>query len=480
MAPGGTGPDRRRAIAALAGAAFTGGAITWPLDGARQPPLAPVTGDPSLWTADAEFTDAEFFGPVTAGGLLLVEEPLTARERTRVLSCLDPVTGNRRWSVPLRPSLGELKKMLVAGSTMLVRTEETLLALDPRTGHTIWNRDRKTNESFSTVLTGAGLVLDSGANRPEAERNPAYTTHAYEIGSGRLRWTTEVKPAVWAQSSSIHAAGLLVGAASAPDPRALLGEDLLISYAMDAATGRQRWWRRLSEDEWASKMTLAYARGTVFVSLNGRDLVAQDAATGTIRWRSRFNARANTGAERGGGPDRGGPDRDARRPPVGADVPVPAGDTVYLCGADGVLRAFDLRDGRRRWEFTLGEGPSARRDVPSSPRPIIANGLVYVTAVGTSVTSDETTIHVLDAADGRRRWSRPAYNSHGGPVMVRGSLFVPDGKSVVGYDPSDGTVRLRLDLEALNLHERSIELATDGVRLFVLARDQVLALSLAG
>ncbi|MGH3243309.1 MAG: PQQ-binding-like beta-propeller repeat protein [Spirillospora sp.] len=440
----------------LAGAAVAGGAVTWPSVGEEEhATLAPVAGDPAMWTADAESADEEFFGPVTPGGLLLVEQPLTARGRTRALSRLDAVTGNRVWSVSIEPPLGRLRKVLVADSVVLVRTEEALQAFDLRTGRPAWRRDRKTpGGSSATVLAGAGLVLDSGQSRPEAELDPPYTTHAYETAGGRLRWTTEIQPAVWTQSSSIHAAGLLLGAATSGASSARSAMSLPFSYAVDAATGRQRWWRSLSKDEEVSKMTLAYAtHGTVLVSLDGRVLIAQDARTGTIRWHSRFGARKGRAA-------------------TGADIPVAAGDTVHLCCADGVLRAFDLRDGRRRWEFALGEGPSAMRGVPARPRPIVGNGLVYVTT--------ESTLHVLDAADGRRRWSRPAYESHGGPVMVRGHLFLADGESVIGYGPSDGNVRLRLDLKALGLDGRSIELTTDGVRLYVLARDQVLALSLAG
>ena len=468
----GTGPSRRRAIAALAGAALTGGAVTWPLDSEDQAPVAPGTDAPSLWTADVESADEEFFGPVTPGGLLLVEQPLTVRGQARALSCLNVVTGNRLWSVPLEPSLGTLRTVLAAGSTVLVRTEEALQALDLRTGRPAWRRARRTPDgSSATVRTGAGLVIDSGEDRTEAEFNPPYTTLAYETGGGRLRWTTEVQPAVRTQMASVHAAGLLLGAATtgfSPARNRGSGGSLPFSYALDAATGRQRWWRLLSKDEEVTEMTLAHAQGTVLASLDGRRLIAQDAATGTIRWSSRFGSGATND-----------PGRVTSRTPVGADVPVAAGDVVQLCGADGVLRAFDMRDGRQQWEFPLGEGPSAMGAVPARPRPIVGNGLVYVTTVGTAATDHQSTMLVLGAADGRPRWSRPASRSLRGPVMVRGSLFLPDGDSVTAYDPLDGTVRLRLDLNALGLDGRRIELTTDGVRLYVLARNQVLALSLA-
>lgn len=465
--PGGARPSRRRAIAGLVGAALAGGAVAWPLrDEKEWVPVVPAADGPLLWTTDVESADETFFGPGTTGGLLLVEQPSTGRRETRALSCLDVTTGRRLWSMSLAPSLGDLRQVLVTGAVVLVRTEAALQAIDLRTGRPIWRHDRKTPEVISSiVLAGAGLVLDGGKDQTKAEFSPPYTVEAYEIGSGRLRWATEIRPAISTQRYSIHAAGLLLGTAmtSGPPPA---GNTLPFLYAVDAPTGRQRWWRRLSDDDEFSQMTSAYAGGAVFVSLDGRVLVALEAATGAVRWRARFRLRASGGRDGSGG-----------RAPSGADIPVPAGDTVYLCGADGVLRAFDVRNGRQRWDFALGEEPAAMGAVPARPRPVTENGLVYVTSVGTAATDYESTMHVLGAADGRPRWRRPARNSPGGPVMFRGAVHVPDEESVTAYDPSRGTVRQRLDLKALNLDGRSIELVTDGVRLYVLARNQVLALS---
>ncbi|OLT35449.1 hypothetical protein BJF79_32340 [Actinomadura sp. CNU-125] len=418
---------------------------------------------PLLWTADADFASTDLFGPVAAGRLFLVERPLVPRSRGRspAVSCLDTATGRRSWSAPLDiPSPFELRKVAVSGSVAMVRTQGALRAFDVRTGRQLWRRNRNTTGSRSTTVTiGDGLAYDSGEDENAADSVTPYTVHAYEPGGGRLRWTASVRPRAATATAPIHAAGLLLAAATANRG----GADTAFVYALDAVTGRQRWARPVAQGyAWPPLVTLSYAENTVFVSLNGRALYALDSATGTVRWRSAFELRAD-----GGRGDRGGDG------PTGADVPVAAGDTVYLCGADGVLRAFDARDGRERWAHPLGEEPSAVRAVPARPRPIVGNGLVYVTSRGTPANDFASDVHVLGADDGRLRWRRPS----GGTLMAGGALHVSDRTAVTAYDPVGGAVLRRLDLRALGV-DGTTELVADDARLYVLCPPLVLALSL--
>ncbi|MGP4027398.1 outer membrane protein assembly factor BamB family protein [Actinomadura sp. 3N407] len=467
-ATGAAEPSRRRAIAGLTGAAIVGGAAAWPwAERDIRAPAVPGGNGPLQWTAETELADVRFFGPVTSERLLLVERPFIARRRQRgsALSCLDAVTGRRLWSVPLAATFGTLRKVAVSDSVVLVRTRGALQALDLRTGRPLWRHGRLTPGSGAAMVTAdAGLVLDSGKDENAAERTEPHAVVAYEPAGGRLRWTATVQPRVVTTYAPIHAAGLLLGAATT----GRLSEKTAFVYALDAATGRQRWWRPVEPDyEVVPMMTLAYAQGTVFVSLDGRRLVALDAATGDVRWRSQFELRSERSAGSGD------------RAPTGADVPVVAGATAYLCGADGVLRAFDVRHGRQRWAFALGEGSSAMRSVPDRPRPIVEGDLVYALSRGTAATRHRSTMHVLGVADGRPRWQGPAQSSRGGPLMAGGALYLSDATAVTAHDPADGTVRRRLDLAALGVGG-SRELITDGARLYVLAPSRLFALPLEG
>jgi outer membrane protein assembly factor BamB len=472
VATGGTGakgPSRRRTIAALAGAALAGAAVAWPWGRMREhPPAVPAANGPLLWTANADLADEEFFGPVTADRLLLVEKRFAVRRRqprwTVALSCLDAATGRRLWQAPLAPSSDddghEMQQLAVSGSVALVRTEARLQALDLHTGRPLWRRDRASGRGATAVPVGAGLMIDSGHDE-SAEQTERHSVEAYDADSGRLRWATEVQPELSTAGATIHAAGLLIGAGMSVS----LASDAAVVYALDAATGRQRWWRPVEQDYGLTpEMALVHSGGVVFVSVDARLLVALDAATGAVRWRSRFRLRAD------------GSDRAVGNGPSGADVPVVAGDTVYLCCADGVLRAFNVRNGRQRWAFAMDEEPSVMGLVPRRPRPVIGNDLVYVTSVDKA--GDGKTMHVLGAADGRLRWRRSARSSTGGPVMAGGTLYLSDGEAVTAYNPV-GTVRRRLDLTALG-EDGITSLISDDARLYVLARTQVLALSLEG
>jgi outer membrane protein assembly factor BamB len=452
-------------LAGLAASAFAGGAAAWRVEGGQGAPVPARAAGPLLWTAEVELADPEFFGPAASGRLPLVERPFDARQgkRSTALSCLDVLTGRRVWSVPVETTHGTLRKVTVSGRIVVVRTRGALQALDLHTGDRLWGHDRNTTGSrATTVLAGGGLILDSGEDENAAERTSPFAVHAYEPDRGRLRWTGTVQPRVVTAQAPILAAGLLLGAATTDRPH---GRTAFV-YALHAATGRQRWARPVQRGyRTIPLMTLACYNGLVLVSLDGRRLVALNAASGAVRWSSDIGLRT------------GGDADDSVGALTGTDVPVAAGTGVYLCCSDGVLRAFDVRTGRRRWDFTLDEGPAVAQPRSGRPRPIVANDLVYVTDRGSSATGYQSTLRVLDAADGRSLWQLPARDSHGGPVMAGGALHVPDGRSVTAYDPFDGTVRRRLDLRALNA-EGPTELLPHGARLHVLAGTQVLALNL--
>ncbi|XVQ11463.1 PQQ-binding-like beta-propeller repeat protein [Spirillospora sp. CA-255316] len=458
--------SRRRAIAGLAGAAVAGGAAAWPWGGGRdERPRVPAAKGPLLWTADVSFAQDEFFGPAAAGHLVLVEQPFAAREpeQRTILSCLDTATGRRSWSVPLEGSAGRLRRVLVSGSVVLARTYAALHAFDLRTGRPLWRRERNTSGSRSVMVTvGGGLVHDSaGEQNAESSVASRHALQAFEAGSGRLRWTTAVQPRVVTADAPIYAAGLLLGSAVTMSGPSRVSESF--AYAVDAATGRQRWSRPLGVRDTVGGCGVAHAAGTFYVFSRGSgDLHAVDVSTGAIRWHAR--------AERPSGRGRLSIGERA----LGAGAPVVAGPTVYVCDEYGVLHAFDVRDGRRRWTFTPDARPPAVHLLPGPGR---GGDLVYFRARNGGRRSDST-LYALSASERRTLWKRPADDSHSGPVLAGDMLYVSDPQAVTAYDPLEGAVRHRVDLSALRLGGTSTELVADGARVHALARIQVLALRL--
>jgi len=121
---------------------------------------------------------------------------------------------------------------------------------------------------------------------------------------------------------------------------------------------------------------------------DGDVIIAADTGTvrrvapdGTVRWR------ATAGV--------------ARRGVHG--TPAIANGTVYVGAYDGVLYAFDLASGERRWHRPLGDA------IGSSP--VYYNGVVYVAV---EYYEPSGSVAAVDAATGDLRWmdSRPTHHPH--------------------------------------------------------------------
>jgi outer membrane protein assembly factor BamB len=139
-------------------------------------------------------------------------------------------------------------------------------------------------------------------------------------------------------------------------------------YAVDAATGAERWHVQTGDVVHASP---AVADGVVFVGSWDGDFYALDAATGAERWRFR------------GGRD------DVLHNQVGFQSSAAVVDGVVYVGCrDSKLYALDAATGAERWQFD-NEGSW----VVGSPA--VAGGRV------TFATSDSRKLHVLDARTGK-------------------------------------------------------------------------------
>lgn len=117
-------------------------------------------------------------------------------------------------------------------------------------------------------------------------------------------------------------------------------------YAVDAATGEQRWSFTSGSDRTGTTHPTV-ADSTVYFGTDHGDgrVYALDAATGHPRWKT------TTGAP-------------MRSTPLMAD------GTLYVGGEKG-LHALDATTGHQRWEFTPCQ---------VSPRPAAADGVLYVHA----------------------------------------------------------------------------------------------------
>ncbi|MEN3537600.1 PQQ-binding-like beta-propeller repeat protein [Microbispora sp. ZYX-F-249] len=233
---------------------------------------------------------------------------------------LDAATGKRRWSsrVP-----GSLDDVAVAAGTVHASSREgrpdreqgLLSALDAKTGALRW---RSRLGAADSVPTGYLTVTEEAVFAVSDA-----TVTAFDPATGKVRWRARF--------------GYLVGEPVLIGGTLYLGDHAGHTYALDAASGRERW--RLTTAGGSGWWSVAESRGIVFVG--SRKLYALDAETGRERW-SR---------------------------PITAVVSV-HGDTVFAQDQGGTLHALDAATGAPRWRFQTGSDLQTR--------PVVAHGLVYV------------------------------------------------------------------------------------------------------
>lgn len=296
--------------------------------------------------------------------------PAVSRDRVYVgssdgqLYALDRATGAVRWKYPAGGSV--LSSPAVAnGLVLFTRRDGVLVALDAARGSVRW-----------TVKTGTELPFPWG----------------------REGWDFYVSSPVIAGDLAIFAAG-----------------DGNI-YALDVATGRQRW---------------RYAAGTLFRSspavaeghivVGGADgYVYALGLDGALRWRGETEG-ATLSSEKEG---------FDRKTIQGS--PAIADGKVYVGSRDAYLYAFDLRDGKRLWRV----GKPAPWVVTS---PVVWNGRIYYGS------SDGQYVEAVDADSGKRVWFvRTPDNVIASPVLADSILYVADmSGNLFALDAATGAERWR-------------------------------------
>ncbi|MGA5759463.1 PQQ-binding-like beta-propeller repeat protein [Nonomuraea bangladeshensis] len=228
---------------------------------------------------------------------------------------LSAATGKQRWRFRVSGSLG---RVAVAADTVYVSSQEghwdnqenLLSAFDAQTGVLRW-RSRLGADN----LTATSETVFAVAGTRVAALDPT---------TGRARWRARF-------GDIIRGDPVVIG------DTVYLGDLAGRTYALDAASGKERW--RLTTAGDSFSWSVAESHGVVYVG--GQDLHALDPASGKERWSK----------------------------PLTAKVSVHE-DTVFAQDEVGTLHALDAATGAPRWRFQTG---SHFQTVP-----IVAGGLVYV------------------------------------------------------------------------------------------------------
>ncbi len=163
-------------------------------------------------------------------------------------------------------------------------------------------------------------------------------------------------------------------------------------YALDAATGKERWRFDTGSEGSKRRVTSApvVAGNLVLFGADDNVVRALSAADGKPRWQ--FEAKAQV---------------------FGA--PAVDGEAAYIASADGTLYAVNLADGALRWESPLGEA--------AHTSPSVSEGVVYVGA-------QDMRLHAVSASDGKELWSFLTSGKAEAVAVVRsGQVFFGSGDS---------------------------------------------------
>ncbi len=197
-----------------------------------------------------------------------------------------------------------------------------------------------------------------------------------------------------------------------PTPRAvegtLFGGDASSAFAVDTASGEERWRRAFGDDREGGAVSFPpavddHATYVAVTSSSDRGIYALDRSTGDVEW-SAAGPRAFRGPVRTG--------------------------SILIVPVERELLAFDAASGERAW---------------STPTP--ADRRTFLPPAGADdrlVVSDGTSIHRLDQATGELGW-RVDYETVGRPIVVGDAAVVDTESGVVAHELGDGSERWRLE-----------------------------------
>ena len=309
---------------------------------------------------------------------------------------------------------------VVAGARVYVGSSDHFLyALDASTGAVAWKLETGSRIASSPAVVG-GVVYVLGYDS---------TLYAVAAGKGSVKW--KFKTGGERRYTATHLHGFEPAAEAMPDPfDVFLSSPAVVNgavyfgssdgnvYALDAATGTQRWKFHTGDVVHASP---AIADGKVFVGSWDSYFYALDAATGALVWKFKTGEDPKIHNQQG----------------IQASALVIAGVVMFGC-RDSMFYALDAATGKRKWTFSnKGSwvvGSAAARD-----------GKVYF------ATSDSAKLYGFDAKSGSQlfdldfqKW--PMFSS---PAIAGTMLYV-------------GSHRGRLLAIDLDLHKVAWSFDTDG------------------
>jgi outer membrane protein assembly factor BamB len=335
-----------------------------------------------------------------------------ARTRYFPTRVVRPPFDNSDWSAHFGKLL-EFSPIVVDDRIYMMDIESRFLALNAKTGKTIWER-RVGKLNATSPAYSKGRLFATNLEPGQAL--------ALRAGDGKLLWRTPLPGR--SESSPLAFKDKLV----------IFGCECGTVFALDQKSGKIKW---TVDTGGAIKGALAQGGGDVYGGNYAGEAFAIDAATGRQEWR------VNT---IGGSFGRGGGIYS---------TPAVAFGRVYFGSIDSRVYSLDQDDGEIAWSQSTGaevySGPAVA-DPPDAPPTVY-------------IGSADNNVYALNAETGDIRWQQNA----GGQVTGAGSVIgdvayfsvIGDAVGTLGYDVASGKKVFEHELGEYN------PAITDGQRLYL-------------
>jgi outer membrane protein assembly factor BamB len=289
----------------------------------------------------------------------------------------------------------------------------SLYALDRATGRLVWAFAAGSPVHSSPAVANGLVVAATLAGR----------IFAVDESTGRLRWSIQTGALLPRNHPQAGAWDWYVGSAVITGSTAIIGAGDGNVYALDLATGKERWRAKTGG---RVRATPSVHDGVAVVGSGDGRVYALDVATGGTRW-VHHTIGDTLDLEKAG--------YDRRTIQSTAAV---ADGAVLFGSRDGGFYALDFATGERRWRASHGGswvvGSPAARD-----------GRAYVGS------SDGHFIHAVEIAGGREVWRTPTVgNVLSSPAVVGDLVLAGVGYTNAGrgellaFDAATGAIRWRL------------------------------------
>ena len=281
-------------------------------------------------------------------------------------------------------------------------------------------------KGWSSPVLAKGRIYLTAAVPDEGGGEITLRAVCLDAASGSIIWNTEVFRPDPGSATTMHKKN------TAASPTPIVTADRLFVHfghmgtaALDL-TGKVVW--KLEELKYppvhGTGGSPILVEGALVFSCDGKAdpfIVAVDAATGAIRWKTPRNSPAKK--------------QFSFSTPLAITL---EGATQIISPGSGFVGAYDLKDGRERWRVAYGEGYSV------VPRPVYAHDLLFL-----SSSFDKPVFHAIkpagaagDATATNIAWTIPKSAPHTASAVVVGGevYFVSDAGIATCADAKDGTI----------------------------------------